>query len=156
VGSRRYKDMNLYSCIVLNLLTSALGIDLAQKDLEDKIELILHRNDEGLSKSEIMHHIRSNHNMTTRILENLEEQNFITVSKDDSGYTVLPTKEGLLHVREFNRFYASIYSKQIEDHYRYIGLPAWYRGFIKRRHKIRLQTMETMATLTGVQISCMA
>jgi predicted transcriptional regulator len=129
LGKRTYKDMNLYSCIVLNLLTSVLGIDLSQADLEKKIDLILHNNDEGLSKSEIMHHIRSNHNMTTRILDHLEEKNYIVVIKDDSGYIVLPTKEGLLHVREFNRFYASIYSKQIEDHYRYIGLPAWYRGF---------------------------
>jgi hypothetical protein len=129
VAKRSYKDMNLYSCIVLNLLTSVLGIDLSQKDLEEKLELILHNNREGLSKSEIMHHIRSNHNMTTRILDHLEEQDFITVSKDEGGYTVLPTRDGLIHVRDFNRFYASIYSKQIEEHYRYLGLPAWYRGF---------------------------
>jgi predicted transcriptional regulator len=127
LGKRSYKDMNLYSCIVLNLLTSVLGIELSQEGLEEKIELILHNNDEGLSKSEIMHHIRSNHNMTTRILDHLISENYVKVQKNDRGYTVFPTKEGLLHVREFNRFYASIYSKQIEDHYRYIGLPAWYR-----------------------------
>jgi predicted transcriptional regulator len=129
LGKRSYKDMNLYSCIVLNLLTSVLGIDLSQKGIEDKIEMILYKHKEGLSKSEIMHHIRSNHNMTSRILDHLEEEGYIKVEKEERGYSVFPTKEGLLHVREFNRFYASIYSKQIEDHYRYIGLPAWYRGF---------------------------
>ena len=127
MSKRSYKDMNLYSSIILNLLTSVLGIDLAQKDIEEKIEMILYKNKEGLSKSEIMHHIRSNHNMTTRILDNLEEEGYIKVEKEETGYEIYPTKEGLLHVREFNKFYASIYSKQIEDHYRYLGLPAWYR-----------------------------
>jgi len=121
--------MNLYSCIVLNLLSSALGIDLSQKDLEKKLEKILKVSKEGLSKSEIMHHIRSNHNMVTRILGDLEEKGFIEVLTSDSGYSVRPTREGILHVRDFNRFYASIYSSQIEDHYRYLGLPAWYRKF---------------------------
>jgi predicted transcriptional regulator len=127
LGKRSYKDMNLYSCIVLNLLTSVLGIDLSQEGLDNKLEMILYNNKEGLSKSEIMHHIRSNHNMTTRIMDHLVDEKYIVVDKDEKGYTVFPTKDGLLHVRDFNRFYASIYSKQIEDHYRYIGLPAWYR-----------------------------
>ncbi|MGA1792922.1 MAG: hypothetical protein ACMUHM_03135 [Thermoplasmatota archaeon] len=129
MGSRRYKDMNLYSCIVLNLLSSALGIDLSQKGLEDKLDHILRKAEEGLSKSEIMHHIRSNHNMVTRILSDLEEKGFVEVSSSESGYSVRPTRNGILHVRDFNRFYASIYSSQIEDHYRYLGLPAWYRKF---------------------------
>jgi DNA-binding MarR family transcriptional regulator len=67
--------------------------------------------------------------MTSRILESLEEQGFIRVEKDERSYSVFPTAKGLLHVREFNRFYASIYSSQIEEHYRYIGLPAWYRRY---------------------------
>ncbi|MGA1873047.1 MAG: hypothetical protein ACMUHY_05185 [Thermoplasmatota archaeon] len=129
MGKRRYKDVNLYSCIVLNLLSSALGIDLSQKDLQEKLDLVLHEMKEGLSKSEIMHHIRSNHNMTTRILDDLVDKGFVKVSGDETGYTICPTKKGILHVRDFNRFYASIYSKQIEDHYRYLGLPAWYRRF---------------------------
>ena len=129
MAKRSYKDINLYSCIVLNLLSSALEIDLSQKELREKLDQIMLREKEGLSKSEIMHHIRSNHNMTSRILEHLEEQGYIEVVKDERGYSVLPTREGILHVMEFNRFYASIYAKQIEDHYRYLGLPAWYRRF---------------------------
>ncbi|MFW3145687.1 MAG: hypothetical protein ACMUIE_02615 [Thermoplasmatota archaeon] len=129
MAKRSYKDINLYSCIVLNLLSSAMEIDLSQKDLKDKIDLIMLKEREGLSKSEIMHHIRSNHNMTSRILEHLEEQGCVEVVKDEKGYSVLPTREGILHVMEFNKFYASIYSNQIEEHYRYLGLPAWYRKF---------------------------
>ncbi len=124
--------MNLYSCIVLNLLASALEINLSQDNLEEKIDMILNDSKEGLSKSEIMHHIRSNHNMTTRILDRLVEEDYISVGMDDSVYSVHPTISGLFHVREFNKFYASIYSKQIEAHYRYTGLPAWYRKFSKR------------------------
>jgi predicted transcriptional regulator len=127
VAKKSYKDMNLYSCIVLNLLASALGIDPQQKDLDGKLDLLLHESKTGLSKSEIMHHIRSNHNMTERILNHLKNEDYIDIDKDERTYKVLPTKKGLLHVGEFNKFYASIYSKQIEDHYRYIGLPAWYR-----------------------------
>lgn len=124
---RSYKDLNLYSCIVLNLLSSAMGIDLSQKELGSKIEKLVETRSEGLSKSEIMHHIRSNHNMTSKILEHLEEQEFVRVEKDERNYSVLPTVKGLLHVSEFNRFYAAIYGSQIEEHYRYMGLPAWYR-----------------------------
>ncbi|MDG6224165.1 MAG: hypothetical protein QCI82_01485 [Candidatus Thermoplasmatota archaeon] len=124
---KSYKDINLYSCIVLNLLASAMGIDLQQKDLGSKIEQLLSGGIDGLSKSEIMHHIRSNHNMTERVLSHLEGEGYISVDRDERSYKVVPTKKGLLHVADFNRFYASIYSRQIEDHYRYIGLPAWYR-----------------------------
>ena len=124
---KSYKDINLYSCIVLNLLASAMGIDLQQKELGSKIDLLLTEALEGLSKSEIMHHIRSNHNMTERVLSHLEGEGYISIERDERSYNVIPTKKGLLHVSEFNRFYASIYSRQIEDHYRYIGLPAWYR-----------------------------
>ncbi len=128
MASKSYKDMNLYSCIVLNLLASAMEIDTQQKDLEEKLDLLLLDDVEGLSKSEIMHHIRSNHNMTERILKHLEESEYIDIRKDERSYRIVPTKNGLLHVGEFNKFYSSIYSKQIEDHYRYIGLPAWYRS----------------------------
>jgi len=126
VAGKSYKDMNLYSCIVLNLLASAMGIDPQQKDLKDKLDRIMLREFEGLSKSEIMHHIRSNHNMTERILEHLREEGLIEILHEDRSYSIVPTRKGLLHVNEFNRFYSSIYSKQIEDHYRYLGLPSWY------------------------------
>ena len=130
MSARKYKDMNLYSCIVLNLLASALEIDLTQKDIEDKLNSLIDRMKEGLSKSEIMHAIRSNHNMTEKILKHLVGEGYIKVERTEKSYQIYPTTDGRLHVRDFNKFYASIYSKQIEEHYRYVGLPAWYR-----RHK---------------------
>lgn len=129
LGARKYKDMNLYSCIVLNLLASALEVDLSRMDPDNKLKSLLSDMEEGLSKSEIMHAIRSNHNMTQKILDHLQKEGFIEVKKGEKSYSVYPTMEGLKHVKEFNKFYASIYSKQIEDHYRYIGLPAWYRKY---------------------------
>jgi len=123
---RKYKDLNVYSCIVLNMLSSALGIDLQQKDLDVKLDTNLLSRSDGLTKSEIMHAIRSNHNMTERILDHLQDEGYVEVRREERGYRILPTRAGLLHVRDFNRFYASIYSKQIEDHYRYMGLPSWY------------------------------
>jgi len=124
--AKMYKDLNIYSCMVLNMLSSALGIDLQQPDLQERIGSRVQSLDEGLSKSEVMHAIRSNHNMTEKILSHLEGEGYIRIAKGDRGYQVIPTMKGLLHVREFNKFYASIYSKQIEEHYRYTGLPSWY------------------------------
>ncbi len=127
MSKKTYKDMNLYSCIVLNLLASSIGLDLSQKDFERKAQRILAEMKGGLTKSEIMHEMRSNHNMTEKILKHLLSESLIRVEKEERNYNILPTMEGLMHVREFNRFYASIYSKQIEEHYRFVGLPAWYR-----------------------------
>lgn len=124
--AKMYKDLNIYSCMVLNMLSSALGIDLQQPNLQEKMGPKLDGLGEGLSKSEVMHAIRSNHNMTEKILSHLEGEGFIRIVRGERGYQVVPTMKGLLHVREFNRFYASIYAKQIEEHYRYLGLPSWY------------------------------
>jgi len=129
MSGRKYKDMNLYSCIVLNLLASMIGLDLKQDEFERKAKKTLKEKMEGLTKSQIMHEIRSNHNMTEKILSHLTEEEYITVEKGDASYRIFPTLKGLLHVREFNRFYASIYSKQIQDHYRFSGLPGWFRAF---------------------------
>ncbi len=128
MSARKYKDMNLYSCIVLNLLASMIGLDLGQKGFEKKIKRYLDDRKEGLTKSQIMHEIRSNHNMTEKILAHLTEEEYITIHRDENSYSIHPTLKGLLHVREFNRFYASIYSKQIEEHYRFSSLPGWYRA----------------------------
>ena len=129
MSGKSYKDMNLYSCIVLNLLASVVGLDLSQEDFERKAKKTLRSTESGLTKSEIMHEIKSNHNMTEKILTHLESECYIIVGKGERSYRVVPTLEGLIHVREFNRFYASIYSKQIEEHYRFVGHPAWYRKY---------------------------
>ena len=40
-AGRKYKDYKIYSCFVLNKLVSALGIDIYQDELEEKLDDIL-------------------------------------------------------------------------------------------------------------------
>ena len=126
-STRRYKDYKIYSCFVLNQLVSALGIDIYQDNLEDKIDAILARADYKVTKADVMHEIRSNHNMTNKILSLLEEDGLITIQRDERSFKIMITKKGILHIREFNRFYLRIYAEQIKDHYRYRGAPPWAR-----------------------------
>jgi len=125
--TRRYKDHKIYSCFVLNQLVSAIGIDIYQKDLEEKIEEILQRADYRVTKADIMHEIKSNHNMTNKILDTLLEDGLIEMEQEERSYRILITRKGIFHIREFNRFYLQIYAEQIKDHYRYRGLPSWAR-----------------------------
>jgi len=129
--SKQYKDHKIYSCFVLNRLVSALGIDLYQQDLEGKLDEILSKQDEAavVTKADIRHEIRSNHNMTEKVLTALVEEGLITIEKDDveKRYRIRITKAGVHHVRKFNEFYAQIYESQIKDHYRYRELPPWFR-----------------------------
>ena len=111
--------------MILNRLIAALDIDLYQPSLEDKLDEILSRESVGLTKGDIIHEIRSNHTMTNKILEKLEEDELITMVKMEKSYKILITKEGVLHCRKFNEFYKKIYRDQIEDHYRFTGKPRW-------------------------------
>ena len=124
-NTRKYKDFRIYSCLILNRLVAALDIDLYQPNLEEKLEEILSQNIQGLTKGDIIHEIRSNHTMTNKILQKLEEDELITIVKEEKSYQILITKEGILHCRKFNEFYKKIYRDQIEDHYRFTGKPRW-------------------------------
>jgi len=126
-ATKRYKDYKIYSFFVLNQLVSALGIGIHQKGLEDKIDGILTASDSWITKADVMHEIRSNHNMTNKILSSLEEEGFITMERGERSFRIRITKEGILHLREFGRFYLRIYEAQIKDHYKYRGLPPWAR-----------------------------
>jgi len=125
-AGRKYKDYKIYSCFVLNKLVSALGIDLYQEHLEEKLEDILNGRTQELTKAEIRHEIRSNHNMTEKILNELIDEGLIVIEKLERKYCVKITKKGVLHIRKFNEFYAQIYEAQIRDHYRFRDLPAWF------------------------------
>ena len=125
-AGRKYKDYKIYSCFVLNKLVSALGIDLYQDKLDEKLEEILKERPQELTKAEIRHEIRSNHNMTEKILNELIDDGLIEIEKLERKYCVRITKKGVLHIRKFNEFYAQIYEAQIRDHYRYRDLPAWF------------------------------
>jgi len=125
-AGRKYKDYKIYSCFVLNKLVSALGIDLYQEDLEQKLDDILAKAPQELTKADVRHEIRSNHNMTEKILEELIDEGLIEIMKLERKYCVRITKKGVLHIRKFNEFYAQIYEAQIRDHYKYQELPAWF------------------------------
>ncbi len=127
--SRQYKDAKIYSCFVLNRLVSALGIDLYQDGLEAKIEDILASDATVVTKADIRHEIRSNHNMTEKVLNALVEEGLIRIAHDEleNRYRILITKAGVLHARRFNEFYAQLYEEQIRDHYKYRELPSWFR-----------------------------
>ncbi|UCH90235.1 MAG: hypothetical protein JSV49_06255 [Thermoplasmata archaeon] len=124
-SARKYKDYRIYSCLILNKLVSALDIDLNQPNLDEKIDEILDRSMVGLTKGDIIHEIRSNHTMTNRILKMLEDDELITIKKLEKSYEIRITREGVLHVRQFNEFYKKIYKDQIEDHYKFTGVPRW-------------------------------
>jgi predicted transcriptional regulator len=127
MASRVYKDYKIYSCFVLNRLISELDIDLFQEGLEGKLDRILREGQSGISKEEVKHEIRSNHHMTNKVLENLQEDGLVTVEKQDSRYRVRITREGVLYLRKYNAFYQEIYEEQIRDHYRFRERPFWLR-----------------------------
>lgn len=125
--SRAYKDYKIYCCFTLNRLVAELGINLYQPDLESKLDRILNDNVPGISKEEVKQEIRSNHFMTNKVIEKLEEDGLVTVEKREGRYEVRITKRGVLYIRKYNEFFLNIYSEQIRDHYRYRGLPHWAR-----------------------------
>ncbi len=122
-----YKDYKIYCCFALNRLVSDLDIDLYQEGLEARLDEILEQKDASLSKEDIKHEIKSNHVMTNKVLSRLEEDGFIEISQKGTRYGIKITKEGVLHVRQFNEFYRRIYHEQILDHCKYREIPAWAR-----------------------------
>ncbi len=128
-SAKQYKDSRIYSCFVLNRLVSVLGIDLYQQDLESKLDEILARSHAVVTKADIRHEIRSNHNMTEKVLGALVQEGLIEIFReaDENRYRIIITKTGVLHARKFNEFYAQLYGEQIRDHYKYRELPSWFR-----------------------------
>ena len=122
-----YKDYKIYCCFDLNRLVSDIDIDLYQEGLEERLDEILEQKDASLSKEDIKHEIKSNHVMTNKVLSRLEEDGFIEISQKGTRYGIKITKEGVLHVRQFNEFYRRIYHEQILDHCKYREIPAWAR-----------------------------
>jgi predicted transcriptional regulator len=123
-----YKGLEVYCCLALNRIAQQLGIDLNQADLEPKLDDILKDRNKGVPKVELSYELRSNHYMTNKVLEVLEEEGLVTVEKVPDGreYEVKITKKGVLHLSKFNQFYSVIFKKYIIDHYRYSSLPSWF------------------------------
>lgn len=123
----RYKSYKVYRVIVLNMLAHAIDINLRQENLEEIVDDILANAHYEITKSDIRHEIRSNHKMTEKVLRELEDEGLIEIVKEGKRTLVKITKKGILHLAKWNRFYLELYREQIEDHYRYVGLPEWFR-----------------------------
>ncbi len=117
--SRPYKDLIIYGCFVLNRLVSELGVHLEQEGLEGKLDALLAARPPFLTKEQVKREIRSNHFMTTRVVESLAKEGWVRVEVQEGRYRIFLTREGALHVRKYNEFYRRVYQEQIRDHYRY-------------------------------------
>jgi predicted transcriptional regulator len=125
--ARKYKSWELYMCLALNRLVMELDLDIYQEGLEEKLDDILAKADVKLPKSEISYEIKSNYQMTNKILKKLEEMGLIKMELEDRTYNISITKEGVLYIRKYNEFYISMYEDIIKDHYKYRPIPAWFR-----------------------------
>ena len=121
-----YKGLEVYCCLALNRVASQLGIDLNQADLESKLDGILEERASGVPKVDISYELRANHHMTNHVLEVLEEDGLIEVSREEREYRVRITRKGAMHLRKYNMFYSSIFKRYIVDHYKYSQLPSWF------------------------------
>lgn len=122
--SRRYKDYRFYAFVALNLISSTLEMYIFQKGLERTIGPILEAQ-EGVSKSAIMHEIRSNHNMTNKVIKYLEDEKLVTTGKSEGEYRIRITKRGITYLREYSRFYVSLFKREIAELYRFRSPPTW-------------------------------
>jgi predicted transcriptional regulator len=125
--AKKYKSWELYMCLALNRLVMELDLDLYQENLEDKLNEILSKSNVKLPKSEISYEIKSNHQMTNKILNKLKEMGLIEIEFEDPSYNISITKEGVLYIRKYNEFYISMYEDIIKDHYKFRQIPAWFR-----------------------------
>jgi len=124
---KKYKSWELYICLALNRLVMELGIDLYQDELEDKLDEILKKSDMKLPKSEISYEIKSNYQMTNKILNRLKEMGLVEIEHSERSYNISITKKGVLYIRKYNEFYISMYEDIIRDHYRFRPIPAWFK-----------------------------
>jgi predicted transcriptional regulator len=106
-----------------------LDLDLYQEGLESKLDEILASSNLKLPKSEISYEIKSNYQMTNKILNKLQDMGLVKIGLDEDGrsYNISITKEGVLYIRKYNEFYISMYEDIIKDHYKYRPIPSWFK-----------------------------
>ena len=124
--SKRYKDYRFYAFVVLNFISSTLDIHIFQKGLEEFINPIL-AGQEGVSKSSIMYEINSNHNMTNKVLNYLLEEELIKIETISGEYSIKITKKGIMYLREYSRFYITLFKTEIAELYKYRTSPSWVK-----------------------------
>ncbi len=128
MGSKKskYKNWELYACLALNRLAEELNIDIYQSNLEDVLDDVFDDDVPNLPKYEISHEIKSNHHMTNKVLNNLEEDGLIEIDKGERKYKISITKEGVKYLKKFNAYFVHMYEELIRDHYKYRRLPEWF------------------------------
>lgn len=114
-------------CLTLNRLVMELDIDLYQEGLEDKLDEILDQSKPKVPKSEISYEIKSNYQMTNKILNKLKDMGLIEMEQDERSYNISITKKGVLYIRKHNEFYISMYEDIIRDHYKFRPIPSWFK-----------------------------
>ena len=124
---RHYKGYRIYAYIALARLFAELNLDLEQPDLAARVAEKLLAYPGRVSKEEILHAIRSNSHMTEKVLEYLVAERYAVVLRDDRGYDVRITEQGVGHLREYHRLYRELYARELREHYRYVPAPAWLR-----------------------------
>jgi predicted transcriptional regulator len=117
--ARVYKDAKIYMYIALRRVFGAFGIELNQPNLEKAVDQLLADAAPRVTKEDIKHEIMSNHFMTNKVLDSLETEGFIVVEKTGKEYNIKITKKGIMHLREFDKFYREIYKEQLKMHYAY-------------------------------------
>ena len=124
MASKRYKDYRLYAFITLNHILHSLNVSLDQEGALDKIGPLL-ESQPGVSKTDIMHEIKSNHNMTNKVLDHLLGDGLVTVDASGGGYSIKITAAGVSYLKQYSGFYRSFFAAELKDHYRYKGAPHW-------------------------------
>lgn len=123
--SRKYKDYRFYAFITLNYIFQTLDLSLSQSDLMEKARPLIEAQ-QGVNKSEIMHEIKSNHNMTNKVLDYLQGEGLVELHHE-GGYRVLITLKGIKYLKEYSSFYRTLFSMELSDHYKYGTKPSWAR-----------------------------
>jgi predicted transcriptional regulator len=123
---RRYKSWELYSCLALNRLAEELNIDIYQDNIAEVLDRIFEDGAPSIPKVEISFEIKSNHQMTNKVLKKLESDKLVAIKKDERRYNISITKEGIMYLRRFNAYFVVTYNDIIQDHYRYRQLPSWF------------------------------
>ena len=125
IKKKPYKSYELYCSFALNRLASELDINIYQDFDNGKIIEILDAQN-GVSKGEIKHEIKSNNHMTNKVLQKLQKEDLVKIEEAEGGFNIKITKKGILHVKKFNEFYWEMFSDHIIEHYKYRKLPIWF------------------------------
>ena len=121
MADRHYKGYRIYAYIALSRLFAELDLDLGQEDLLARADERLASTPGRVSKEEVLHAIRSNSHMTDKVLDYLLSERYILLRRDERGYDIRITREGVEHLRQYDRLYRDLYARELSEHYRYVG-----------------------------------